>query len=130
MPAVRQDIELRTMAHQPLAGYPSLSELIASDQELGTTLVFKRFNKLAARNLLYLQSELAYLGAEQAKYDGEDADVVRSDLSQKQCSRNWEEFAKQAKTDDKQKQRMTLAMNIRKKLHEYRKLRARNCGAI
>jgi hypothetical protein len=56
----RADVEIgRT---RPLNGFPSLSEFIASDHDR-TSLVFRRFDRLAARNLLYLQSELAELEA-------------------------------------------------------------------
>ena len=51
---------------RPLEGYPSLSEDIASDPDR-TSLVFRRFDKLAVRNLLYLQSELVELEAMQVR---------------------------------------------------------------
>ena len=49
---------------RPLDGYPSLAADIANDPDR-TSLVFRRFDKLAVRNLLYLQSELAELEAMQ-----------------------------------------------------------------
>lgn len=51
-----------------LSGFPSLVAFIASDRDR-TTLIYKRFDELAARNLLYLQSELAKLQAQQHLYD-------------------------------------------------------------
>ena len=51
---------------RPLDGYPSLAEDISSDPDR-TFLVFRRFDKLAVRNLLYLQSELAELEAMQVR---------------------------------------------------------------
>jgi hypothetical protein len=59
-----RDIEVGRRNARPLDGYPSLAEFIASDPD-HTSLVFRRFDKLAARNLLYLQSELAELEAKQ-----------------------------------------------------------------
>jgi hypothetical protein len=56
----RTDVELGRA--RPLDGFPSLANFIASDHDR-TSLVFRRFDKLAARNLLYLQSELAELEA-------------------------------------------------------------------
>lgn len=41
-------------------GFPALAAFIASDRDR-TTAIFKRFDRLAARNLLYLQSQLAAL---------------------------------------------------------------------
>lgn len=58
------DLERNRSVVQPLDGYPSLAETISSDPDR-TSLVFKRFNKLAVRNLLYLQSELVELEAMQ-----------------------------------------------------------------
>lgn len=51
---------------RPLDGYPSIAEDISSDPDR-TSLVFRRFDKLAVRNLLYLQSELAELEAMQVR---------------------------------------------------------------
>ncbi|KAF2622485.1 hypothetical protein BU25DRAFT_443147 [Macroventuria anomochaeta] len=43
-----------------LDGFPSLAQFIASDPD-HTSLVFRRLDRLAARNLLYIQSELVEL---------------------------------------------------------------------
>jgi hypothetical protein len=58
--------KLRLCVVRPLDGYPSLTEDIASDPDR-TSLVFRRFDKLAVRNLLYLQSELVELEAKQVQ---------------------------------------------------------------
>lgn len=58
------DLEQSRSIARPLDGYPSLAEAISSDPDR-TSLVFKRFDKLAVRNLLYLQSELVELEAMQ-----------------------------------------------------------------
>jgi len=60
---------MRTSRHhvaRPLDGYPSLAEDISSDPDR-TSLVFRRFDRLAVRNLLYLQSELVELEAMQVR---------------------------------------------------------------
>jgi len=56
----RRDVEAGPDCVCPLDGFPSLANFIASDTDR-TSLVFRRFDKLAARNLLYLQSELTEL---------------------------------------------------------------------
>lgn len=99
-----------------IEGYPSLAAFIASDPDK-TTLIFKRFDRLAARNLLHLQSELARLQAEQ---DGLDEQASQEDLHSKQCLRNWEDFKKAVETDPKQQRRHDLALEIRKTMKEYR----------
>ncbi|EON62136.1 hypothetical protein W97_01355 [Coniosporium apollinis CBS 100218] len=116
--ATLSDVERRG-AFQALDGYPSLSRFIASDPDR-TALVFKRFDRLAVRSLLYLQSELEDLQVQQDEYDRIDANDQSDDLSSKQCARNWQEFKKKAQTDQKQKERMELVMKIRVTMKEYR----------
>lgn len=55
----------------PCRGYASLSEFIASDRAL---YIFRRFESLAVRNLLYLQDELYQIELQLKKLD--DADVA------------------------------------------------------
>ena len=62
-------------------GYPQLSALIAADEDKSTT-IYRRFERLAARNLLYLESELTKLEAEQDRLDEEsreDGDKVAAE---------------------------------------------------
>ncbi|EAT84367.1 hypothetical protein SNOG_08091 [Parastagonospora nodorum SN15] len=100
-----------------LSGYPSLAAFIASDRDR-TTLIYKRFDELAARNLLHLQSELADLHAQQRAFDEED---LAADLETKQCARNWESFKKAAAMgDNRQKERWALMLRIRETMQEYR----------
>lgn len=109
------DVESRL---QYVTGFASLANFIASDRD-GTTLIFKRFNELAARNLLYLQSELAELHAQQQAFDRED---VTADLNTKQCARNFKDFKEAAVNggDQRQKERRKLMLQIRELLKEYR----------
>jgi hypothetical protein len=104
---------------EPLLGYPSLANFIASDRDR-TTLIYNRYDELAARNLLYLQSELAELQAQQRRFDHED---IRADLPTKQCARNFSNF-KDAGSDTAsnvhQKERWALMLQIRATMKEYR----------
>jgi hypothetical protein len=52
-------------------GYPRFAAFIAHDADKSTT-IFRRFERLAARNLLYLESELFELEAQQDKLDEDD----------------------------------------------------------
>jgi hypothetical protein len=100
-----------------LSGYPSLAAFIASDRDR-TTLVYKRFDELAARNLLYLQSELVELQAQQRAFDQED---LTADLATKQCSRTYSTLTKAVANDDqKQQQRWDLILKIRQAMKDYR----------
>lgn len=98
-------------------GYPSLAAFIASDRD-GTTAIFKRFDELAARNLLYLQSELANLQWRQQAFDRKD---LNADMDTKQCARNWEDFEKAAADEgnERQKERMALVKQVRRAMKEY-----------
>jgi hypothetical protein len=82
MPKSAHDVE--SIIHH-LDGFPSLAAFIASDRDR-STLIYKRFDELAARNLLYLQSELAELHAKQRAFDQED---LTADMPTKQCARNF-----------------------------------------
>src|SRR5437762_10304769 len=52
-------------------GYPRFAAFIAHDADKSTT-IFRRFERLAARNLLYLEGELFELEAKQDKLDEDD----------------------------------------------------------
>ena len=114
MPKTKFDAESKL---QHVVGYPSLAEFIASDRAR-STFIYHRFDDLAARNLLYLQSELAELRAKQRAFDHED---LRADLDVKQCARNFTDFEIAQKADKlKQKERWQLMKEIRETLKEYR----------
>ncbi|CEI70987.1 hypothetical protein FVEN_g9651 [Fusarium venenatum] len=97
---------------QYIDGFPSLAHFIASDRD-GTSAIFKRFNRLAARNLLVLQSELAELEAKLDSYD--DADQTSRESLQ--TLRNWEVYkAKNEENSDRRK----LLREIQITLKDYR----------
>jgi hypothetical protein len=100
---------------QQLHGYPSLASFIVSDDDK-STFIFRRFDRLSTRNLLYLQSELAELEARQNAFDAED---VEGTMTDKQCARNWADFKNQSQENERQGKRMALVKDIREKLEEY-----------
>ena len=109
-----------------ISGFADLAKVIASDID-GDAAIFKRFDTLGARNLIYLQSELAELEALQRQFDLEDAaDRARADMWQKigPSTRDWGSFVKGAdvptSSGDRLKKRMDLVIAIREKLKEYR----------
>jgi hypothetical protein len=119
MPETTVDVESKTYY---LSGYPSLANFIASDRDR-TTLIYKRFDELAARNLLYLQSELAELQAKQCAFDHEDLTAGQDTAGQdtKQCARNFANFRKAAEANEqKQKERWEVMKKTRETLKEYR----------
>ena len=100
-------------------GYPSLAAFIASDYDKSTA-IYRRFDRLSARNLLYLQSELVELEARQDALDAED---LRGTLEQKKCARDWQTLKERAAEPGNtgEKERVEVLEEIRKKLREYRK---------
>jgi len=109
------DIEKRAGMKEYLSGYPSLAAFIASDPDQ-TSAIYKRFNRLASRHLLHLQSHLADLQAEQDRLDCEQHKEGRET---KQYSRNWVVFCDAASRDAQQKRRKELADQIGQTLKEY-----------
>ena len=110
-----------------ISGFGSLSALIANGIDHGTA-VYKRFDKLAARDLLYYESQILELEALQEQYDREDAQDVKQDdelASQiRNSSRQWKSFeaAGDGQDDGRWSNRMKLAMEIRSILKSYRTL--------
>lgn len=92
-------------------GFPSLAAFIASDRD-GSAAIFKRFSRLAARNLLVLQSELADLEARLDQMDEDD----KKDLEAMQSLRNWEKYKERSKVEP---ERMELTTQLRKRMKEY-----------
>ncbi|KAH6714738.1 hypothetical protein BKA61DRAFT_605764 [Leptodontidium sp. MPI-SDFR-AT-0119] len=66
-------------------GYPRFAAFIAHDVDK-STMICRRFERLAARNLLYLESELFELEAKQDKLDEDD----RNDPQRRRDLRKWE----------------------------------------
>lgn len=107
-------------------GYPSLAAFIASDSD-HSTAIYRRFDRLSARNLLYLQSELVELEAVQDALDLED---YRASTIAKQGARNWQTLTERAGSPSnlRERQRLELALKIREKLREYRRSGLRMIG--
>jgi len=103
------------MASQPLEkgayidGFPSLAAFMASDWDR-TAMIFKRFDRLAARNLLCLQSELAELEAQLDQFDRED----QENLQTMQSLRNWKAYRERGEIG-----RMELMARLRSTMREY-----------
>ncbi|QPC64435.1 hypothetical protein HYE67_006666 [Fusarium culmorum] len=92
-------------------GFPSLANFIASDRD-GTSTIFKRFNRLATRNLLNLQSELAELEAKLDAFDDQD----RESRESLQSLRNWKDFKDR---NDEDSERRKLLRDIKSTFKEY-----------
>ncbi|KAH0542511.1 hypothetical protein FGG08_003107 [Glutinoglossum americanum] len=120
---MQQNIELGNTRKRYINGFPSLAAFIADDK-YKSAAIYRRFDRLSSRNLLYLQSKLVELEAEQDGYDAED--LKDSDMVAKQCARSWSDFAQNAALENRhrERERMVLAEKIRGTLKEYREREA------
>ncbi len=117
------DIELANKNVNPIRGFAQVASKINSDVDK-TTTIYRRFDELSARNLLFYQAELAELEDELNQLDDEDRSA--KDETSVACQRDWRTFEIYANGRDgsaaraREKQKMELAMNIRDKLERYR----------
>lgn len=113
------DVELGTLRD----GYPALAAWITRDPD-NETFVFRKFGRLAARNILHLQSQLIALEYE---IDQLDDEARRSnDFEAQQSSRRWETLMKHANdpnnTNRPERERVEKMNELRKLLKEYYEL--------
>lgn len=100
-------------------GFPTFAAYIASDPELA---IYRSFNSISARNLLYLQAELIEL---EAKLHVQDKVALtkeaEGDMDFMLSSRCWETFASNARrVNSAENERMELLKKVRAVLKEYR----------
>ena len=114
MPTKLEDCEVSV---KYIKGYPSLAAFIASDTHKSTA-IYRRFDRLSARNLLYLQSDLIELETVQDALDEND---LHGSTFDKECVRNWQVLKARASEvgNIREKERLNVAMEIRSKLKEY-----------
>jgi hypothetical protein len=116
-------------------GYPAFARWMAQDPD-NETLIFRKFDSLSTRNLLYLQAEL--MDIQRQMFDLESQIAASRDVTLMQSVRQWETFVEQAtqampatmptgSTPLPSQPRpeivlMDLVLSTRTKLKEYRKL--------
>ena len=97
-----------------LHGYGTFADFIATDDEL---FIFRRFDRLNARNLLYLQSELIALEKQFSEFDVEDIEDGSKDVIL--SARCWETLALRAEEHPREAERMELIRKIQKAVKKY-----------
>jgi hypothetical protein len=84
LPHQNVDIELAHSQPRPrtpyLSGYPSFAAFIHQDPDAA---IYRKFERLSARNLLYLQSELHDLEGQLQALDREDTEDAENEDAQK-----------------------------------------------
>ena len=117
-PGMRNDSEKDAVEVNYVVGYPSLAAFIARDPD-HSTAIYRRFDRLSARNLLHLQAELATLEKRQDELDKQD--LMSDELDAKEKARNWDTLLARAESgrDDEAEERVKTAKAIREKIKEY-----------
>lgn len=122
-----QDIEAeptrRWTRREERGGYTAAASWLVRDTD-SETLVFRKFNTLAALNILYLQSEVLELEEEIAQMH-RDTENTR-DMDLKNAARKWEALVEQSTEDGPEfrteaKSQMELIRRVRVVIKEYRK---------
>ena len=98
-----------------IKGYPSLAAFIASESDRSTS-IYRRLDRLSARNLFYLQSELVEL---EARLDILDAADPKRTTDEKKSARAIGRFLRKGQDALRKKERMEVVKEIREKLKEY-----------
>jgi hypothetical protein len=104
----------------PKEGFAAVAEWMAIDPD-NETFVLRRFNDMSARNLLYLQCEILTL---RKRFDSFDRKVARidADMDLKDAAMTWETLLAQNDAGNVDaREYMTLVLELRKKIKDYRK---------
>ena len=97
-------------------GYASFAAFIASDPELA---IYRRFQHLSARNILYLQSELVEAEKQLAEFDKDDREQENVNFDTMLGTICWISLQLQAKHSDRAKKRRDLVQKMRPLMKEY-----------
>lgn len=85
--------------------------------------IFRKFDELSARNLLHLESRLAYLEEKLRRADAEAEQKAASDNEVLRSLNSWEAFEENARDPKNMEHtRMIMAEEIKEALKEYRKI--------
>src|SRR5450755_790924 len=108
-PSHSEDVEAKPNVPEFLPGFADFAEFIASDEH-GDLAIFRRFDTLSARNLLYLQGQLLFLEGKLKKIDNEDTQIVETGSRGQQANvlqvaRDWESFERKAGVTDSRDER-------------------------
>jgi len=116
IPPPSLSLETERTSPPPTKGFIAVTSKITSDPDKSTT-IYRRFDALSARNLLFYQAELAELEDLQKQYDEDDRKA--RDAASIECQREWDAFVRCAREEGREKSKMDLAMRIREVLAKY-----------
>ncbi|KAI1481095.1 hypothetical protein F4774DRAFT_56517 [Daldinia eschscholtzii] len=99
------------------AGFPLLAQRIALNPDY-EAFIFRKLDRLSARNLLHLESRLVYLEYKLDQADKQAA--LGSDNESHRSLRSWEAFEKNAMDESRpEHRRIKIAEEVSEKLKEY-----------
>ena len=75
-----------------LSGFPQTAHFLAADPDK-SIVIFRRFDTVSIRNLLFLEGRIAALENMQEELDREDKMKLSKDLDIEAIARSWEDFA-------------------------------------
>lgn len=101
-------------------GYPSLAAWIAHDPD-SETYIFRKFDRLSARNLLNLQYELIELEAKIDSLDEEMLSAGQINPVEMRTMRSWKAYERHAQSlTPREKHKKELEDDLKCKIKEYR----------
>ncbi|KAK3293541.1 uncharacterized protein B0H64DRAFT_465913 [Chaetomium fimeti] len=104
-------------------GFPLLAQRISLSPDY-ESFIFRKFDRLSARNLLHLEGKLAYLEHKLDQAD-EQAALPTADNEARRSVRAWEAFEENAANPDRpEHMHMKLAEQVHETLKEYPALEA------
>jgi hypothetical protein len=122
--STKTDVEKGMRPKMQLEGFAEFSQFIASDDALS---LYRRFDGVGSRNILYYQAELQYLEQQLEDLDSADLEVLQRESGEAEekdlidsAARAWESFQYQNEEgEERQRSRMTLVLRIREVMKEY-----------
>lgn len=115
--ATRQaDVEAKSARPQRV-GFSSLAAYIADDKDKSIS-IYRAFQRLSSRNLLYLEAELLELELQQDYFDDQ---LLQADAETQRWARSWKSLVTGSRENTKAQQRIDLIMKIRQVMKAYRR---------
>jgi hypothetical protein len=100
-------------------GYPGLANWMAQDPD-NETLIFRKFDKLSVRNILYMQAELFDLERKILEFERRISE--KNDVDLMDSVRRWETFVERTTINSQgiEHELWELIIESKRKLKEYR----------
>ncbi|KAL8971134.1 MAG: hypothetical protein Q9197_003437, partial [Variospora fuerteventurae] len=110
-------VALSSSSSSRLTGFPSFADFVAADADAA---IYRKYERLSARNLLYLQSELHEMEGQLEELDAEDVKERESyDREAQKRARQWPNYARGE--NERARRHRELQQEIGIKLRTYHK---------